>query len=121
MAHHLRAKPEDAICVYHGTTLENGKKIMEEGFKVGGRSGHIAANGTALGCGVYTGIGPDVPLRYSFSTSGGGSGVLVLALALKGRTVGHHERDGGDSWTGTGDVVVFKDARQLLPKYLLHF
>lgn len=112
---------KDASFVFHGTTLENGKKIMEEGFKVGGQNGHVLANGSALGRGVYTGVGADVPLRYSFSSSGGDSGVMVLGLALKGATVGHNEQAGGDSWTGTGDVYVFKDACQLLPMYLLHF
>jgi hypothetical protein len=103
-----------AIWVFHGTKAANIENIMSGGFKVGGRDTGIV-NGNSYGTGVYTAEGPGSPLAYSAD-----SNQLILAKALPG-TIGAKQSDKVDSWRPRQDWIVFKEGRQLLPTYVVHY
>lgn len=107
----LDSKHVETVWVFHGTGNGVDKKICETGFRVA--KGSQVLNGTAHGNGVYTAVGPDTPITYS---SRGQGSTVILSQALIGR-----EGRGGDSWKPRGDWIVFKDAAQLLPKYIIHY
>ena len=64
-------KSDDITWVFHGTALANTPKIMEGGFKVGGKTYPDGvfpiANGAVHGQGVYSATGPNTPMGYSRS------------------------------------------------------
>jgi hypothetical protein len=102
------------VWVFHGTSDVNIDSIMTTGFKVGGRDpGVPVANGSSYGVGVYTATGPATPMTYSRRGN-----KVILARALKG-TGG--AQGVGDSWEPQADWIVFKDGKQLLPVYVIHY
>ena len=123
----------EEIWGFHGNPQdEQTRSIMCEGFKVGVtvREGQAVAegevhmanadvHGRGHGRGVYAATGPATPWAYMR-----GNRKVILAQALRGRAVGYHERDGGDSWQPRAamseDWVVFRDRAQLLPRYVVH-
>ena len=108
-------KMDPPVWVFHGPNRSDRSvidKIMQEGFKVGGRD-VSTANGSAHGRGIYTATGPQTPLSYNQNR-------IILAKALKG-TKADSDRPGADSWQPKQDWLIFKDGAQLLPRYVLHF
>uniref|UniRef100_A0A6S8EHV3 PARP catalytic domain-containing protein n=1 Tax=Aureoumbra lagunensis TaxID=44058 RepID=A0A6S8EHV3_9STRA len=100
--------PTKEIWVFYGTfSDENIKRIMSEGFKVGGSQVKIK-NGSAYGRGVYTATGPRAPQGYGKKTN-----KVILARGLVG-TEGVHSKTPQDDW------YLFMDGHQLLPVYVLH-
>ena len=105
--------PPDQIWVFHGTkTSGDVEAICSGGFKVGGQ-GVGVANGSAYGKGVYTATGPGTPMGYGQSSRS-----VILCKALPGTT---GPQGVGDSWKPCNDWVIFREAAQLLPKYVVHF
>lgn len=106
-------KEKDTACeerwVFHGTDASAVDKIIAEGFKIGGEGVPIKY-GAAYGHGVYTAIDPDISVPYSK-----GSNMMLLSVAILGQK--------GEDFTHgrSEDVLVIKDASQLLPKYVVHF
>ena len=106
--------PTGEIWIFHGTAPANVQAIMTGGFKVGGRDlGVPVANGTAHGAGVYSAKGPGTPMGY---TKGGKE--IILARAMQGK-IGARERS--DCWEPHRDWAIFRDGKQLLPTYVVHF
>ena len=106
--------PTGEIWIFHGTSPANVQAIMTGGFKVGGRDlGVPVANGTAHGAGVYSAKGPGTPMGY---TKGGKE--IILARAMQGK-IGARERS--DCWEPCRDWAIFRDGKQLLPTYVVHF
>ena len=106
-------KEKDTACeerwVFHGTDASAVDKIIEEGFKIGGKGVPIKC-GAAYGHGVYTAIDPDISVHYTK-----GSKMMLLSVAILGRK----EKD--FTHGGSENVLVIKDASQLLPRYVVHF
>ena len=102
----------DEIWVFHGTDMASMKKIIIEGFKVGGVDVNIA-NGALYGEGVYTATGPSTPMSYSPD-----SNTVILAKALPGRIGGWYD---GDCWVPKDDWKVFRTGSPLLPCYIVHY
>ena len=101
----------DQIWVFHGTGKPGGvEAICSGGFKVGGQDVDVA-HGTAYGQGVYTATGPSTPMTY---------GQLILCKALPGKA---GLQGVGDSWKPRvdDDWVIFREAAQLWPKFVVHF
>ena len=96
----------DEILVFHGTPYANIRPIVSGGFKVGGEGVRIA-NGAAHGKGVYTAIGSGTPMGYSTTGTS-----VILAHGLLGS-------QGVDHTIPHSDWRIFKDASQLLPKYIV--
>jgi hypothetical protein len=95
--------------VFHGTDASAVDKIIAEGFKIGGQGVAIKC-GASFGHGVYTAINPDISVHYSK-----GSNMMLLSVAILGQ-------EGKDfTYGGSKDVLVIKNASQLLPKYVVHF
>eukprot|EP01043_Picozoa_sp_COSAG02_P052745 COSAG02_NODE_5730_length_4084_cov_2.138269_2_plen_898_part_00 len=118
----LAGKDTKPVWVFHGSKKENIPKIMEGGFRVGGKTynGTIfpVANGTAYGQGVYTATGPKTPMGYSRGDSS-----IILAKALKGNFK-PSKVDGLDSWSNGSagsDWLIFADDEQVLPVYVVHY
>jgi len=111
-AFHSSGKPAKPIWVFHGTSPSTVRKIVTEGFKVGGVDTAVV-NGSAYGRGVYCATGPHDPLSY------GKQKTVILAKALVG-VQGASERSGYDSWTPRNDWVIFKRGEQLLPVYVVN-
>ena len=105
---------KEEIWVFHGTTEDAMKKILEEGFKVGGVDDIGIANGRVYGNGVYTATGPKTPMCYTQ-----GNKKVLLAKALSGDR-GIDDRS-GDSWVPKSDWMVFRSGAQLLPCYVVHY
>ena len=102
--------------VWHGTkSLDIYRQICLEGFKIGGidvKNKH----GTAYGTGVNTGQDPYVCLHYTEDC-----GYLLLCDGLPGLISQDSNRNkGGNSYKG-GNVHVFYEKNQVLPKYLLKY
>ena len=114
-----KGKSTDQVWVFHGTGTAGGvEAICRGGFKVGGE-GVAVVNGAVHGQGVYAATGPDTPMGY-----GRASNSVVLCKALPGRQCASPkagEKGVGDSWKPLRDWVIFKQAAQLLPKYVVHF
>ena len=56
--------------VFHGTYNEVVFKIIEQGFKIGGKDDGVSIrHGTALGNGIYTAEGPTTPMNLLLHTS----------------------------------------------------
>ena len=56
--------------VFHGTYNEVVFKIIEQGFKIGGKDDGVnIRHGTALGHGIYTAEGPTAPMNLLLHTS----------------------------------------------------
>jgi hypothetical protein len=80
-------KDFNPIWIFHGSAPENIPKIMEEGFRVGGKqypkSQHWQGgkfpvkNGAVHGEGVYSATGPNTPMAYSHSQNSSGQIILV--------------------------------------------
>lgn len=106
-------KEKDTACeerwVFHGTDATAVDKIIAEGFKIGGE-GVAMKVGAIYGHGVYTAIDPDISVPYSI-----GSNMMLLSVAI----LGQKQKD--FTYGGSEDVLVIKDASQLLPKYVVHF
>lgn len=100
--------PTDETFVFHGTTKESIEKIIKEGFKVGGEGVPMRC-GAAHGRGVYTATNPEISMPYSKD-----AGMMLLSLLLVGNENVNHTKAGEN-------VIVVKDARQLLPLYIVHF
>lgn len=121
-------KDANPIWVFHGSAKENLPKIMEGGFKVGGKDYPSSqywkggkfpvANGTAYGQGVYSATGPNTPMGYSRQST-----AIILAMALKGEFA-TSKGDGLDSWSNGSagsDWMIFADDEQVLPVYVVHY
>ena len=129
-------KDANPIWIFHGSAKENLPKIMEEGFKVGGKDYPSSqywkggkfpvAHGTRFGQGVYSATGPDTPMSYSGGRRDGrseGSQAIILAMALKGE-FSTSRGDGLDSWSNGSagsDWMIFADDEQVLPVYVVHY
>jgi len=94
--------------VFHGTDSAAIDKIATEGFKIGGEGVAIKC-GALYGRGVYTASNPDISVPYSR-----GSNMMLLSIAILGELGTHHN-------TGRSNVLVIKDACQLLPRYVVHY
>ncbi|GLJ15080.1 hypothetical protein SUGI_0246490 [Cryptomeria japonica] len=95
--------------VFHGTDKSAIEKIVQEGFKIGGK-GVSVRNGAVYGTGVYTALDPDISVDYSR-----GSGMMLLSLALVGQEGIHYNKG------GSADVYVLHNPEYLLPRYIVHF
>ena len=49
---------------FHGTVKESVLNIATQGFKVGGKDGIPARNGSQYGFGVYTAVAPTKPMTF---------------------------------------------------------
>lgn len=106
-------KEKETACeekwVFHGTDASAIDKIIAEGFKIGGQGVAIKC-GASYGHGVYTAIDPDISVPYSKR-----SNMMLLSVAI----LGQGKKD--FTYGGSENVLVIKDASQLLPKYVVHF
>lgn len=104
--------------VFHGTPYyENIRKIIINGFKVGGQSPDVKiVHGAAHGSGVYTSTTPSTPESYSEDTH-----CLIVAKALCGN-IGTGTSMGSpcDSIRPNTDWLVLKNGYQLLPVYVIY-
>ena len=100
-------KPTNEIWVFHGTTLQAVKLIVEDGFKVGGVDISMT-HGAAFGPGVYTAVGPNTAMDYAR-----GNRCVILARGMLGGQ--------GDHGVGGQDYKIFRSSHQLLPCYVVHF
>lgn len=129
MKDHLRQRKRSsgATWVFHGSAEESIRKIMVEGFRVGGKHGHPVANASKYGRGVYTAVGARTALAYS---EHGGCKQVILAKGLEGASgdclddVSKEDGLAVDSWRPEGkedDWIVFADGLLLLPRYVVHY
>jgi hypothetical protein len=105
--------------VFHGTpSLDNVRKIVTHGFKVGGKDEGVGvAHGSAHGLGVYTAISPSTPQQY-----GAGSNAIILAKGLRGKQAQNHHTDmKANSVCPNADWIIFREGCQVLPLYVVHF
>ena len=111
-------KTTKEILVFHGTDDVATCRIITDGFKIGGcDEGVTVKHGRTYGSGVYTATGPSAPMGY------GGAGRVILAKALVGEQApsGVTTVDKYDSCSPNNDWMIFKDGKQLLPLFVIHF
>jgi hypothetical protein len=70
------------------------------------------AHGASYGQGVYTSTAAGGAIR--------GAACVILSRALKG-THGVHGNTGVHSWSDDASCIVFKDSKQLLPVFVVHY
>ena len=121
-----RKRASGATWVFHGSTEANIRKIMVEGFRVGGKDGHPVANASKYGHGVYTANGQSASTALAYSEHGGCKQV-ILAKGLEGSSGSSatdvDKADGlvVDSWRPKDHWIVFADGTLLLPCYVVHY
>lgn len=101
--------PAEVRFVFHGTDEAAIDRIASEGFKIGGTMGVAIRTGAVFGRGVYTASNPDISMAYCR-----GSNMMLLSVAMLGDHRHHN-------YGATRDVLVIKDVRQLLPRYVVHY
>lgn len=107
-----RYRPTNAVWVYHAATDEaDVETIMIDGFKVG-CEGVAIPDGGDKKRGIYGSTGP-FAARYETTKA------VILSRALPGLVGVRHDQN-CDSWTCGNNWVAFRNAKQILPVYVLH-
>ena len=81
--------------------------------QIGGRD-VPSANGAHYGQGVYTATTAGCACKF-------GPGGVILSRALQGAVGASHTDTAANSWTGSGNIAVFRESEQLLPVCVVHF
>ena len=98
------------ILVFHGTRKKNIKKIITDGFKVGGVDGHESVNGSAYGKGIYTSTVAETPVSYADNPC------VVALKCLPGNKEQHCTVPRGKpTW------LILHSSSQTLPCYVIYF
>lgn len=106
----------DEVWVFHSTPLRNIDSIMTRGFLIGGVDVPLV-NGQSYGPGIYTSKSPVIAMRYASNDK-----VMVLSKGLIESESGAAVIVGGNRRpVNVDEIVIFKDGRLLLPKYIIHY